>query len=160
MTIRQILDAVRKDLHVPHSQQSPKEKLVHYVASMAPRSLLEEIEISSQSPVSRPHKRRRSTSPNKKNNPPKKHRRNLVSIETPIEKSLTSDCFFKIPSEDELKCCYHNLYSATSNDALTAFICGVCGRESNLVEGETKASCRRFLLDQIPHVEKLRPLSL
>ena len=65
--------------------------------------------------------------------------------------------FFQLPSEDELKSCHRDFFLGTTNDALGTFICAVCGRESNIVEGETRACSRHFLLHEVPHIKKLIP---
>jgi hypothetical protein len=69
-----------------------------------------------------------------------------------------SSKFLNLPSEDEVKDCYRAFFEATSNNGLQTFICAICARESDIVNGETIESCKCISLLDIRHRERLRPI--
>ena len=164
MTVAEIKDGVRNELQIPHSEHRNKRRMVEFVASTASFSLLEGLEGYSRSALSRHRRRGRSASPVRNEiqaiQQIRSHSHELRTSTGGASSEISgTGSFFELPTEEELKRCYRDFYLGTSNDALTAFICGVCGRESDLVEGETKASSRRCLLSELVHREKLIPSS-
>jgi hypothetical protein len=162
MTVAEIKDGVRNELQIPNRERANKRRMVEFVASTASFSLLQELEDYSRSALCRHRRRGRSLSPVRNEVRQTRSHSHASRISA---RGVSSECsgtgsFFELPTVEELKQCYRDFYVGTSKEALTAFICGVCGRESNLVEGETKASSRKCLLSELIHREKLFPSSL
>ena len=157
LTIAEIVDGVKNEISVLRSKRTPKRSLVNYVVSTASLGLLHDLEVLSRFASSGHQKRGRSSSPGCERLRRMGGSRSLSESSLRISSESDSNSFFELPSEDELKSCHRNFFLGTSNDALATFICAVCGRESNIVEGETRACSRHFLLHEVPHVEKLIP---
>ena len=157
MTTAEILDGVKDEMLVPRSQRKPKQSLVDFVVSTASLRLLHDLEVSSRFASSRHRRRGQSSSPVHERLKEMARSRSLSESSLRISSEPDSNSFFQLPSEDELKSCHRDFFLGTTNDALATFICAVCGRESNIVEGETRACSRHFLLHEVPHVEKLIP---
>ena len=156
LTKVEILDVVKPFCSIPRSVGRRKKEMIEYILRVAPIEVLQILERLSSLP--RLYGRKRSLDfLDEQEDESFDHCRKKRRIDVQ-EEDVFSSKFLNLPSEDEVKDCYRAFFEATSNNGLQMFICAVCARESDIVNGETMESCKCISLLDIRHRERLRPI--
>ncbi|KAF4612702.1 hypothetical protein D9613_011752 [Agrocybe pediades] len=145
LTIHQLLAASRGQLVIPGAARQKKEHLIEFISSHAPFPLLESLLQSTQN-------RKRPHPPINDYQEGPTSKRQCTASSSPHQSR-----FLQPPDDATVRRCFQDFYAATSNSALSSYICAVCARESCLVNGDTYEDCRLVPIGDIPNGHVLKP---
>jgi hypothetical protein len=155
LTVLEILHCLRGVLSFSVAERNKKALLVERTILQAPVDKLEELKVAGlrkgEEIVEHRKRKRRTT----QNHYRTKRRRVEVDSAVGVEEYDVGDnpAFLQLPTEEETKNCYRKFFEATSNEALSSAVCGICARECGVMDEKLVS----FKLADIPNMDRLIP---
>lgn len=146
LTVEELISIARGQITIPRSNLRPKAVLIAFLESHANPTLrmqLQDAAVAKRGTNVTGHRRTRTE---------QQFERRVAQRATMVE-PRDSTKYLELPTEEEIKQCYKQFFEATSNKAVVAMVCGVCGQEVYTMEEKVAT----VPLSKVPHSERLAP---
>jgi hypothetical protein len=156
LSIKEIREATRKFINVPHRVLLRRNDLLDYVGRVGSEDLIQTlVRLSAQKQQSRENQRVKKTNEHKRrhNDNQNQVRRVARKVEEIAEEQPEVGLFMELPTQEEVRQCYRDFFKATGSKALSMAVCGVCGREVDAGRGGVVVQS----LGDIPNSNRLIP---
>jgi len=154
LTMAEILGLVRNVSTISRAQCTRKDSLLDHVLTHGSTEVFEMLLQAAQEKKERKQlEHEEKISARKRKRAEDQMSRRTARRTEEIDQHHDISKFLELPNDSELKNCYREFYTATSNAAVEMVVCGVCAREIGMIDGGVSVKA----LAEIPNSHRLVP---